>query len=80
MDKTCIACGMPMRNQNDFAQSDLKMDYCKHCANSDGTMQSYDQKLESLTGFMVKAQGLDESQARKSVKTMMSKLPAWQNH
>ena len=75
--KTCVACGMPMKSKEDFAMEDERRDYCKYCARPDGAMQSYEEKLESLTGFIVKTQGLDEGAARNAAKGMMTKLPAW---
>jgi hypothetical protein len=30
--KTCIACGMPMKNISDFAANDESKDYCVHCS------------------------------------------------
>lgn len=75
--KLCIACGMPMQTKADFAMGDESKDYCVHCARPDGTMQSYEEKLESLTGFIMKTQGLDESIAKNAAKGMMEKLPAW---
>lgn len=75
--KQCIACGMPMKNPEDFAMGDTEKEYCKYCARPDGTMQSYDEKLNSLTNFIIKTQGLDEKAANSAAKSMMSKLPAW---
>ena len=75
--KLCIACGMPMQTKADFAMEDESKDYCVHCARPDGTMQSYEEKLKSLTGFIMKTQGLDESIAENAAKSMMEKLPAW---
>jgi hypothetical protein len=40
-------------------------------------MQSYDEKLESLTGFIVKTQGLDAAVAENAAKGMMANLPVW---
>jgi hypothetical protein len=40
-------------------------------------MQKYEQKLDSLTSFMVETQGIDESAARIAVKGMLAELPAW---
>jgi hypothetical protein len=77
MMKTCIACGMPMTKPSDFAMGDESKDYCVHCSRADGSMQSYDEKLESLSDFIVKTQGLDQSAARDAAKFMMTKLPAW---
>jgi len=76
--KTCIACGMPMREKDDFAMSDESKDYCKFCARPDGSMQSYDEKLDGMAAFIVKTQGLDQAAARNAAKGMMDKLPAWQ--
>ncbi|ATW25725.1 zinc ribbon domain-containing protein [Candidatus Formimonas warabiya] len=77
--KTCIACGMPMEAVSDYAMGDTDKDYCVHCARPDGTMQSYEEKLDSLTGFIVRTQGLDEQAAATAAKSMMAQLPAWKN-
>jgi hypothetical protein len=77
MDKTCIACGMPMKRPEDFAMGDPARSYCRHCARPDGTMQSYDEKLESMSGFIVRTQGLDAGVARETARGLMAKLPAW---
>lgn len=79
MSKACIACGMTMEKKEEFAMQDESKDYCIYCARPDGSMQSYDEKLESMTGFIVKTQGLDESAARDAAKNMMAKLPAWKD-
>lgn len=75
--KTCIACGMPMKTQSDYAMGDESKDYCIYCARPDGTMQSYEEKLESMTGFVIKTQGIEESVAKNLAKGMLDKLPAW---
>lgn len=66
-----------MKSPQDFAMGDEKKDYCVYCARPDGTMQSYDEKLESMTGFIVRTQGLDANVARNAAREMLSKLPAW---
>ena len=78
--KTCIACGMPMEKITDFAANDPNKDYCVHCARPDGEMQSFEEKKENLTQFIVKSQGFDENAARKIAENMMRKLPAWQKY
>lgn len=75
--KTCIACGMPMKKKEDYAMGDETKDYCVYCARPDGTMQSYDEKLDSMTNFIVRTQGLDSIAAQNAAKGMMAKLPAW---
>jgi hypothetical protein len=78
MEKTCIACGMPMSNPEDFAQGDVTRTYCRYCGRPDGSMQSYDEKLQSFSGFLAKTQGLEPSAATATAREIMSRLPAWQ--
>jgi hypothetical protein len=73
----CIACGMPMEKPSDFPLGDQSKDYCVYCAKPDGSMQSYEEKLDGMTDFIVKTQGLDAKAARSAAKNAMSKLPAW---
>ncbi len=75
--KTCIACGMPMKAKEDYAMGDENKDYCRYCARQDGSMQSYEEKLTSMTDFIVRTQGLDKEAAEEAAKGMMEKLPAW---
>jgi hypothetical protein len=77
--KRCVACGMPMAAAEDFAQADTAKDYCRYCARPDGSMQSYPEKLEGLSAFIVRTQGLDPAVARETARAMMSALPAWKN-
>jgi len=78
--KNCIACGMPMQNASDFAMNDERKDYCKYCARLDGTMQSFEEKKEDLTNFIIKTQGLAREPAESAALSMMRKLPAWEGH
>ena len=66
-----------MATAEDFALGDESRDYCRYCARPDGTMQSYDEKLDSMTLFIVRTQGLDEAAARGVAQRNMAKLPAW---
>jgi hypothetical protein len=75
--KICIACGMPMKEPADFAMGDIKKDYCVHCMRPDGTMQSYEEKRDSLTAFIIKTQGMDRLAANNAAGNMMARLPAW---
>jgi len=78
--KTCIACGMPMKERADYANGDEGKDYCVYCANEDGSMHSFDEKKESLTLFIIRTQGLDREAAEGAALSMMKKLPAWQSN
>lgn len=75
--RLCVACGMPMEKKADFAMGDEGKNYCLHCARPDGTMQSYEEKLQSMTEFIIRTQGLDEKVAKDIAKSAMLKLPAW---
>lgn len=75
--KKCIACGMPMESPRDYPEEDTTKPYCRHCARPDGRMQSYEEKRENLTRFVVNTQGLEQTAARRVAETMMRDLPAW---
>ena len=79
MTRNCIACGMPMQKAEEHAMGDIRKDYCVHCARADGSMQSRQEKLDSMAGFLVRTQGLKQEQARKEALARMSKLPAWKD-
>ena len=78
--KTCIACGMPMKEKSDFAMGDESKDYCVYCANEDGTMHTFEQKKQSMTDFIIKTQGLGHVAAESAALSMMKKLPAWEDN
>lgn len=75
--KTCIACGMPMKDASEFALGDTRLDYCVYCARPDGSMQSFAEKQAGMTEFIVKTQGLDRTVAAQAAEAMMRRLPAW---
>jgi len=69
-----------MQEKSDFAMGDENKDYCLYCANEDGSMHSFAEKKESLTGFIIKTQGLAREAAESAAVSMMKKLPAWQSN
>ena len=77
--KTCIACGMPLRQKEDYPLGDESKNYCKYCANEDGSMQTYEEKLESMSNFIIRTQGISEEIARIAAVEHLAKLPAWKN-
>lgn len=42
-------------------------------------MRSYEEALEGVTRFMMRAQGLAEGPAREAVAQLMAHLPAWKD-
>lgn len=77
--KSCIACGMPMEKPEDYAMGDESKAYCRYCSREDGSMQNYEEKLESMTQFIVRTQGLARATAQDSAEEMLSRLPAWKD-
>ncbi|WP_124065260.1 zinc ribbon domain-containing protein [Clostridium sp. E02] len=75
--KVCISCGMPMTKPEDYSLRDESKDYCIHCARKDGSMQSFEEKLESMTGFIIRTQGFDPTVATHAAKELMRNQPAW---
>jgi hypothetical protein len=78
--KLCIACGMPMKKASDYAMGDEAREYCRFCARPDGSMQSYEEKLEGLAEYIVRSQGIDREAAKKVSLRLMADLPAWRDH
>jgi len=77
--KICISCGMPITKLEDYPMKDETKDYCIHCARPDGSMQSFEEKKESMSLFIMKTQGFDNEVAHKAAEELMRKLPAWQS-
>jgi hypothetical protein len=80
VEKKCISCGMPLRKAEDYPLGDRSKEYCVHCARPDGTLKSYQEALEGMSGFLVRTQGLDAAAAREAARGLMAKMPAWQAH
>jgi hypothetical protein len=77
MNKTCIACGMPMESAEDFPKGDVTRDYCCYCAKPNGEMQSYEEKVEGYSNWLVDTQGITKTAALAQTKTILAQLPAW---
>lgn len=80
MSVKCISCGMPMEKPEDFPLGDTTKNYCVHCARPDGAMHSYEERVEALTNFIVRTQGIDHEAARNSAVELMNKMPAWKDY
>lgn len=77
--KTCISCGMPMTKAEDFPLGDQSKDYCVYCAREDGSLQSYPERLEGTTEFLIRTQGLDCGAAHETAIRLLAKQPAWKD-
>ncbi|MDF2942210.1 MAG: hypothetical protein K0S01_1068 [Herbinix sp.] len=70
---------MPMTKSSDYPLGDESKDYCNYCARPDGSMQSYPEKVDGTTQFLLRTQGLDMEAARQVAIRSLSKLPAWKD-
>lgn len=77
--QVCESCGMPLASAADHALADPSIPYCRYCTRADGTLQSRDERLERLTQWSMRQDGLDYDAARtKSIEYMRS-MPAWRD-
>ena len=76
--KICISCGMPMTKKSYYPLEDENKDFCIHCAKPDGTLQSYEEKLEGTVKFLIRTQGIDETAAHELAIRTLKKMPAWE--
>ena len=78
--KNCIACGMPMEKVEDFATNNPDKNYCTYCSTKTGEMQSFEERREHFTNFIIKSKGFSKEVAEALAENIMKKLPAWENH
>ena len=68
---TCQSCGMPIETG----------DYCQHCVDDQGNLQTFDERLERMTQWMVRTErAQDRDQARTAALAYMATMPAWRDH
>lgn len=77
---TCISCGMPMTSPEQHAPGHPESAYCTFCSSPDGELQSYDERLERLTQFTMRDQGVDRDTAAATARERMAAMPAWSDH
>lgn len=79
MGKTCISCGMPLNNKEDFGIETKMGPLCKYCINEDGSVKAC---VEIFTGgvkfFMDTIPGTDKELAERITRKNMSIQPYWQ--
>ncbi len=75
--KSCMSCGMPMNELEDFGGRNPENMYCVHCSNPGGSLKSYKEVSEGMVNFMVSSQKIDRKTAESAVKERMSSMPAW---
>jgi hypothetical protein len=78
-EKFCHACGMPLVNKDDFAQSDESSNFCLHCVNENGQVKSCDKIFNGGVEFFVSSVGADRKLAEKVTRKNMLQLPYWKD-
>ncbi len=72
--KTCIACGMPMTEIEDFGCGDEGCETCVHCTNKDGSVKSCEEIFEGGVQFFVETTWDSRKYAAKLVRYNMRNL------
>lgn len=80
MEKNCTSCGMPLKKKDDYPNHDETKTFCKFCATDGGILQGFEERLNSMSEFIMKTQGFDQEAARTEAKNLMTKMPAWKKH
>jgi hypothetical protein len=72
-NERCESCGMPLAERHTAAH------YCEHCA-PDGVLQSFEERFERMTQWMIRTEGLDRDTAAARTRDHMRTMPAWRDH
>ncbi|HYA00330.1 MAG TPA: zinc ribbon domain-containing protein [Candidatus Binatia bacterium] len=80
MATTCESCGMPLTTAADHARGDETIPYCVHCTTESGELQSFDERLERMTQWAMRSDGLDRPTAHARTLQHMRSMPAWRDH
>lgn len=75
--KSCMSCGMPMTNIENFGGGNPENLYCVYCSNPGGSLKSYKEVFEGMVNFMMTSQKMDRKTAESAAKERMSRMPAW---
>ena len=73
----CQSCGMPMTSPEEHGGGNKENIYCVRCCNSDGTLKTFEEVLEGMTGFMMESRGMDRAAAESAARDYLSMMPAW---
>ena len=74
---SCASCGMEFTKPEEHALGDINNMYCAVCANTDGSLKSYEEVLAIIADEFVHSQGIDRNAAEEMAREVMAKLPAW---
>ena len=73
----CQSCGMPMTSPEEHGGGNKENIYCVRCCHEDGTLKTFDEVLEGMTGFMMESRGMDRAAAESAARDYLAMMPAW---
>ena len=67
----CESCGMPIESGR----------YCRHCTDSDGQLQSFDERFERMVAWQQRrSPGASRQELERQTLDYMATMPAWSAH
>jgi hypothetical protein len=67
----CESCGMSIEAGQ----------YCEHCTDADGALQSFDERFERMTGWQSRRDPqAPREQIERETLDYMATMPAWRDH
>jgi uncharacterized glyoxalase superfamily protein PhnB len=73
----CQSCGMPMTSPAEHGGGNKENLYCVRCCQADGTLKSFEEVLEGMTGFMMESRKMDRAAAESAARDYLAMMPAW---
>jgi len=73
----CQSCGMPMTSPVEHGGGDKENLYCFRCCQADGSLKSFEEVLEGMTGFMMESRNMDREAAESAAREYLVMMPAW---
>ena len=73
----CQSCGMPMTSPAEHGGGDKENLYCVRCCKGDGTLKTFEEVLEVMTGFMMESRKMDRATAESAASEYLAMMPAW---
>ena len=67
----CESCGMPIETGR----------YCVHCVDADGSLQSFEDRLERMVWWQQRRQPqASRAELEAATRAYMATMPAWRDH
>ena len=55
--------------------------YCEHCTDEHGNLQSFEERFERMTQWLIRREGVaSRPAAERKVLEKMAVMPAWRDH